>query len=121
MRRYSRNSAVQQWGAMTLWALARDNARCKRATLGTKVPGGRGVAAEILANALKNHGGESEGVGKALAGCVLALAVNDVDWQRTWVEMGVPALVMRTMETHPGLTFKGEFDSLRDWLRAHSR
>ena len=121
MRRYSRNSAVQQWGAMTLWALARDNARCKRATLGTKVPGGAGVAAEILANALKNHGGESEGVGKALAGCVLALAVNDVDWQRTWVEMGVPALVMRTMETHPGLTFKGEFDSLRDWLRAHSR
>ena len=121
MRRYSRNSAVQQWGAMTLWALARDNPRCKRATLGTKVPGGRGTAAEILANALKNHGGESEGVAKALAGCILAFAVNDADWQRTWVEMAVPALVTRTMEAHPGLTFRGEFDDLRDWLRARSR
>lgn len=33
MRRYPNNTAVIQWGAMTLWALAKDNPRCKLAIM----------------------------------------------------------------------------------------
>jgi hypothetical protein len=120
MRRYHRNTAVQQWGAMTLWALARDNPRMKRAVAEAKIPGGRGTASEIIANALKNHATQSEGVAKALAGCVLAFATNDVAWQEAWLEVDAPGLVMRALEAHERLTFKGEFDALRDWLREHA-
>ena len=78
MRRYHRNAAVQQWGGMALWALAKDNTRCKEATLGARVPGGRGTAAEILTNALRLHGpsDQNEGAAKALAGAIMTFASN---------------------------------------------
>ena len=49
-----------------------------------------------------------------------AFATNDVAWQEAWLEVDAPGLVMRALEAHERLTFKGEFDALRDWLREHA-
>jgi hypothetical protein len=122
MRRYNRNAAVQQWGGMVLWALAKDNERCKSSTLNARVPGGRGTAAEILTNALRLHGtkDENESVAKALAGAVMTFASNSREWQEALAEVDAPAVVMAALDRHAGLTFKGEFDGLRSWLRQNS-
>ena len=119
MRRYHRNAAVQQWGAMALWALAKDNTRCKESTLNARVPGGRGTAAEILTNALRLHGtsDENEGAAKALAGAIMTFASNSREWQEALAELDAPAVVMAALDRHAGMTFKGEFDGLRNWLR----
>jgi len=122
MRRYHRNAAVQQWGGMALWALAKDNTRCKEATLGARVPGGRGTAAEILTNALRLHGpsGENEGAAKALAGAIMTFASNSREWQEALAELDAPAVVMAALDRHEGMTFKGEFDGLRSWLKQNN-
>ena len=119
MRRYHRNAAVQQWGGMALWALAKDNTRCKESTLRARVPGGRGTAAEILTNALRLHGtsDKNEGTAKALAGAIMTFASNSREWQETLAELDAPTVVMVALDRHAGLTFGGEFDSLRGWLR----
>jgi hypothetical protein len=31
--------------------------------------------------------------------------------------VSAPALIMHTLEAHRGITFRGEFDGLRGWLR----
>ena len=122
MRRYNKNAAVQQWGGMALWALAKDNERCKSSTLNARVPGGRGTAAEILTNALRLHGTseKNESVAKALAGAVMTFASNSREWQEALAETDAPAVVMAALDRHAGLTFKGEFDGLRRWLRQNS-
>jgi hypothetical protein len=122
MRRYHRNAAVQQWGGMALWALAKDNTRCKEATLGARVPGGRGTAAEILTNALRLHGpsDENEGAAKALAGAIMTFASNSREWQEALAELDAPAVVMAALDRHEGMTFKGEFDGLRSWLKQNN-
>ena len=119
MRRYHRNAAVQQWGGMALWALAKDNTRCKESTLRARVPGGRGTAAEILTNALRLHGtsDENEGAAKALAGAIMTFASNSREWREALAELDAPAVVMAALDRHAGMTFKGEFDGLRNWLR----
>ena len=122
MRRYHRNAAVQQWGGMALWALAKDNTRCKEATLGARVPGGRGTAAEILTNALRLHGpsDENEGAAKALAGAIMTFASNSREWQEALAELDAPAVVIAALDRHEGMTFKGEFDGLRSWLKQNN-
>ena len=122
MRRYNKNAAVQQWGGMALWALAKDNERCKSSTLNARVPGGRGTAAEILTNALRLHGTseKNESVAKALAGAIMTFASNSREWQEALAETDAPAVVMAALDRHAGLTFKGEFDGLRSWLRQNS-
>jgi hypothetical protein len=86
------------------------------------VPGGRGTAAEILTNALRLHGtkDENESVAKALAGAVMTFASNSREWQEALAEVDAPAVVMAALDRHAGLTFKGEFDGLRSWLRQNS-
>ena len=116
MRRYPRNTAVIQWGAMCLWALSKDNPRCKLAIMAARIPGG-GTSGDVLMDALTTHGKTSEAVAKALLGCMLTLATNSKEWQEGWTELSAPALIMRTLEAHRGISFKGEFDSLRGWLR----
>ena len=54
---------------------------------------------------------------KALLGCMLTLATNSVEWQEGWSELSAPTLIMHTLEGHRGISFRGEFDSLRGWLR----
>ena len=122
MRRYHRNAAVQQWGGMALWALAKDNTRCKEATLGARVPGGRGTAAEILTNALRLHGpsDQNEGAAKALAGAIMTFASNSREWQEALAELDAPAVVIAALDRHEGMTFKGEFDGLRSWLKQNN-
>ena len=120
MRRYMKNQAVQQWGGMVLWALAKDNARCKVATLNARIPGGRGTAAEILTNALRQHSGDGEATAKALCGTIMTFASNSQEWQEALAELGAPQVVMAALETHSTLTFKGEFDTLRSWLRQNN-
>jgi hypothetical protein len=144
MRRYSKNQAVAQWGGMLLWALAKDNARCKIGTLNARVPGGRGTAAEILTNALRQHGGEgtrcisqipilfshtrltlsfiisAEATAKSLCGAIMTFASNSQEWQEALGELGAQSVVTQTLAQHPALTFKGEFDALRGWLRGNN-
>ena len=107
---------------MALWALAKDNTRCKEATLGARVPGGRGTAAEILTNALRLHGpsDQNEGAAKALAGAIMTFASNSREWQEALAELDAPAVVIAALDRHEGMTFKGEFDRLRSWLKQNN-
>lgn len=68
-------------------------------------------------DALTTHGMTSELVAKALLGCMLTLATNSVEWQEGWAELSAPTLIMQTLDAHRGITFRGEFDGLRGWLR----
>lgn len=38
--------------------------------------------------------------------------------QEAVARAGGPATVKEMMRTHPSITFRGEFDSLREWLRS---
>lgn len=115
MRRYATNAAVQQWGAMTLWALAKDNPRAKVAIM--HAPMDQVTSSDALMHALSAHGKTSEAIAKALLGCMLTLAMNSPEWQERWVQLGAISVIVETLESHRGITFRGEFDGLRAWLR----
>jgi hypothetical protein len=53
-------------------------------------------------------------------GCILALAVNSVSSQKIIADMAIPNLIMSVLSTHPTISFRGEFDNLREWLRDNS-
>ena len=50
----------------------------------------------------------------------MTFASNSQEWQEALAELGAPQVVMAALETHSTLTFKGEFDTLRSWLRQNN-
>ena len=74
----------------------------------------------VLKNALKDFGAESEGITRAVIGCTLALALNSVPSQKAISDLAMPYLMLDILAKHPQISFRGEFDNLREWLRDNS-
>lgn len=119
MTKHPRNVALQQWGATAVWALVKNNSRGKSAFVRAKTE--EGVSSlKVLKNSLAQFGQESEGAAKACIGCILSLALNSVHTQRAIADLALPYLILQTLSRHPQISFKGEFDALREWLRDNS-
>jgi hypothetical protein len=119
MTKHPRNVALQQWGATAVWALVKNNSRGKSAFVRARTE--KGVSAlKVLKNSLAQFGQESEGAAKACIGCILSLALNSVQTQRAIADLALPYLILQTLSRHPQISFKGEFDTLREWLRDNS-
>jgi hypothetical protein len=119
MTKHPRNVALQQWGATAVWALVKNNSRGKSAFVRARTE--EGVSAlKVLKNSLVQFGQESEGAAKACIGCILSLALNSVQTQRAIADLALPYLILQTLSRHPQISFKGEFDTLREWLRDNS-
>jgi len=123
MTRFPRNAALQQWAATAIWALVKDNSRGKSAFMKAQVldENEREVSAiRVLNNALKQFGFESEATARAVIGCTLSLAVNSISSQKIIADMAMPNLILLILAKHPTISFRGEFDNLREWLRDNS-
>lgn len=119
MTKHPRNVALQQWGATAVWALVKNNSRGKSAFVRAKTE--EGVSSlKVLKNTLAQFGQESEGAAKACIGCILSLALNSVQTQRAIADLALPYVILQTLSRHPQISFKGEFDALREWLRDNS-
>ena len=119
MSKSSSNIALQQWGATAIWALVKENHRAKVAFMLAKTNQGES-SLRVLKNALKDFGAESEGITRAVIGCTLALALNSVPSQKAISDLAMPYLILDTLAKHPQISFRGEFDNLREWLRDNS-
>ena len=127
MDRFARDERTQQWGAMALWAMCRDNARAKARLIrsgsgggGARLRSGKSPAAVLLAS-LDLHGEQSEPVAKACIGAMLCVATNEPEFQSELAAVGAPRRILETLETHRNMSFAGEFDALREWLRECAR
>ena len=119
MSKSSSNIALQQWGATAIWALVKENHRAKVAFMLVKTNQGES-SLRVLKNALKDFGAESEGITRAVIGCTLALALNSVPSQKAISDLAMPYLMLDILAKHPQISFRGEFDNLREWLRDNS-
>ena len=124
MDRFARDERTQQWGAMALWAMCRDNARAKarliRSKSNSRLRSGKSPAA-VLLSALELHGEQSEPVAKSCIGAMLCVATNEPEFQSELAAVGAPRRILETLETHRDMSFAGEFDALREWLRECAR
>jgi hypothetical protein len=119
MSKSSSNIELQQWGATAIWALVKENHRAKVAFMLVKTNQGES-SLRVLKNALKDFGAESEGITRAVIGCTLALALNSVPSQKAISDLAMPYLMLDILAKHPQISFRGEFDNLREWLRDNS-
>ena len=119
MSKSSSNIELQQWGATAIWALVKENHRAKVAFMLVKTNQGES-SLRVLKNALKDFGAESEGITRAFIGCTLALALNSVPSQKAISDLAMPYLMLDILAKHPQISFRGEFDNLREWLRDNS-
>jgi hypothetical protein len=119
MKKFPRNVALQQWAATAVWALVKNNSRGKSSFLNTTTENGES-ALRILKNNLLQYGQDSEATARACIGCLLTLATNSVPSQKLIADLALPNLILKTLSRHPSISFKGEFDSLREWLRDNS-
>ena len=55
---------------------------------------------------------------KSAGGALLAIAMAGKWAQEAVAAARGPLAVKNSMRAHPSITFDGEFDALRDWLRA---
>lgn len=101
--------ALQATGAWALWGLVRNSKEnCMRAiSMG---------APETLVAAMAAHEGSPE-VAQSAAGALLAIAMAGKWAQDAVARADGPLAVKQVMRLHPTISFKGEFDALRDWLR----
>ncbi len=123
MTRFPRNAALQQWAATAVWAIVKENGRGKTAFMKattTDEVAGTVTSMRVLKNVLTQFGGESEATAQAVIGCVLSLAINSVSSQKIIADMAFPNLIMSVLGKHPTISFRGEFDNLREWLRDNS-
>jgi hypothetical protein len=116
MSKFPRNAALQQWAGTAIWALIKDNSRGKTAFMKSKAEDGSS-GLRVLKNALTQFGGESEATARAIIGCTLALAVNSITSQKKISNMAMPHLILDVLAKHPTISYRGEFDMLREWLR----
>jgi hypothetical protein len=56
-------------------------------------------------------------VAQSAAGALLAIAATGAAGQAAVAAAGGVGAVKRAMKTHVAITFRGEFDSLRTWLK----
>jgi hypothetical protein len=120
MTRFPRNAALQQWAATAVWAIVKDNSRGKTAFMKattTDEVAGTVTSMRVLKNVLTQFGSESEATAQSVIGCVLSLAINSVSSQKIIADMAFPNLIMSVLRKHPTISFRGEFDNLREWLR----
>ena len=120
MDRFARDERTQQWGAMALWAMCRDDSRAKARLIRSTLGSGKSPAAVLLA-ALELHGEQSEPIAKACIGAMLCVATNEPEFQSALAAVGAPRRILETLETHRNMSFAGEFDALREWLRECAR
>jgi len=105
--------ALQATASWALWGLMRGSeANSRRAIVaGTS---------QCLVAAIKAHAGSAE-VSQSAAGALLALAANGGEaGQDAVADAAGVAAVKAAMKRHTSITFQGEFDALRDWLKVHS-
>jgi hypothetical protein len=112
--------ALQATGAWALWGLLRPEAGDALAANAALAAVNAG-AARALADALTLHGDSLEVVQSA-AGALLALAQAGGEAGKAAVSAvkGV-RLIRGAMAAHPSVSFRGEFDGLRGWLRAERK
>jgi len=115
--RFPDSIALLQWSATAIWALVRDNHRGKSrfVHITSSITGESSL--RVLKNSLVKYGGESEGVARACIGCLCALAVNSIPTQKMISDLALPHVMLLTLGKHSSISFRGEFDSLREWLR----
>lgn len=102
--------ALQATGAWALWGLARGSPVCARRAAAAGAPA-------QLVNALNMHASSPE-VAQSAAGALLAIAATGAPGQAAVAAAGGVAAVKKAMKQHASITFRGEFDGLREWLRS---
>ena len=102
--------ALQATGAWALWGLARGSPACARRAAAAGAPA-------QLVNALNTHASSPE-VAQSAAGALLAIAATGAPGQAAVAAAGGVAAVKKAMKQHASITFRGEFDGLREWLRS---
>jgi len=120
MDRFARDERTQQWGAMTTWATCRDNPRAKSQLIRAKLRSGKSPAS-VLLTALESFGEQSEPCAKASIGALLSLATNEPEFQSQLAGLKAPRRILETLEVHRDMSFAGEFDALREWLRENAQ
>lgn len=119
MSTWPKNDPLQQWGPTALWVLLKDNPRAKASFLLIKTS--RGVAGlRVLKDSLK-AGADSEAVVRANVGCLLSLAMNSIPAQKMIGDLALPNVILTCLSRHPTISYRGQFDSLREWLRDSAR
>lgn len=109
------DSVLQQWGATAMWALLKDNPRAKSCFMLVRSSEGQS-SLRVLKNALVS-GMDTEATVRAVVGCLLSLAVNSVSSQRMLSDLAMPHVILAALGKHPSISYRGQFDSLREWLR----
>lgn len=102
-------AALQATAAWALWGIVRGSASNAKRAVVSKAP-------TALVAAISNHA-ESAEVGQSASGALLAIAAaSDVGQEAVANARGVSA-VKSAMKRHASIKFRGEFDSLREWLK----
>ena len=101
--------ALQATGAWAFWGLVRGSKENIMRAISMGAP-------ETLVAAMRAHAGSPE-VAQSAAGALLALAMAGKWAQDAVAKADGPMAVKAAMRAHASISFKGEFDALRDWLR----
>lgn len=115
MTQNPKDSALQQWGATAMWALLKDNPRAKACFMLIRTSDGQS-SLRVLKNTLLS-GVDSEATVRAVVGCMLTLAVNSVSSQKMLSNLALPNVILSALGKHPSISYRGQFDGLREWLR----
>jgi len=120
LRSHPATVALQATGAWALWGLLRLDEEGGGAEAQAAAAAEAG-AAGALADALRAHPASPE-VAQSAAGGMLALAAAGGEAGKAAVSaVGGVALVRQAAQRHPSLTFRGEFDGLRSWLKSEAK
>lgn len=102
--------ALQATGAWALWGLVRGSPGNARRAVAAGAP-------EQLVAAMLAHRSSPE-VAQSAAGALLAIAATGAPGQAAVAAAGGVSAVKKAMRTHASITFRGEFDALRGWLKS---
>jgi len=106
-------AALQATASWALWGVVRGNeGNAKRAVV-CKGP------ASLVA-AIGTHADSAE-VGQSASGALLAIASTGQVGQEAVADARGVAAVKLAMKTHSSIKFRGEFDGLREWLKAEGK
>jgi hypothetical protein len=110
LQMHSGVESLQATGSWALWGLVRGSKENAMRATSMGAP-------ETLVAALQAHA-ESPEVGQSCAGALLAIAANGKWAQDAVARANGPSVVKEMMRRHANISFRGEFDGLRDWLRS---
>jgi len=121
LRSHPATVALQATAAWALWGLLRLDEEDGGGAEAQAAAAAEAGAAGALADALRAHPASPE-VAQSAAGGLLALAAAGGEAGKAAVSaVGGVALVRQAAQRHSSLTFRGEFDGLRGWLKSEAK